>query len=174
MNYCNIKYTDIANGLGVRTSLFVSGCRNHCDGCFQSETWDFNYGKKFTIDVENEIIESLKPHYIQGLTILGGDPFEVENQKVLVSFIETINKKYPTKDIWMYTGYLFDKDIANKKGKQHILNCTDKILKNIDVLVDGRFIKEKKNLMLKFRGSENQRIIDVKNSTKDNIVLLNI
>lgn len=161
MNYCNIKFVDIANGPGCRTTLFVSGCRNHCKGCFQPETWDFNYGKLFCISTYDKIIESLKPDYIRGLTILGGEPFEPENQKELLPFLCQVRKHYKdNKDIWVYTGYVYDKDLINGGRKE--IEETDRILKLIDVLVDGPFIEERKNISLQFRGSDNQRIINMK------------
>lgn len=160
MNYANIKYYSVENGLGVRTSLFVSGCRNHCKGCFQPETWKFSYGKPFTEEIEDQIIESMKPDYIQGLTLLGGDPFEPENQKALVPFLKKVKEILPDKDIWAYTGYIADKDLVT--GGRRYSEITKEMLSMIDVLVDGPFILEKKDLMLRFRGSSNQRIIDCK------------
>ena len=157
MNYSAIKYNDIANGTGVRTTLFVSGCRNHCEGCFQPETWDFNHGKPFTVDTENEIIESMT-EYIEGLTLLGGDPFEPENQRGLKNLLWRFKKSCPDKTVWAYTGYLLD-DLLNG-GRKHI-DVTDWMLSCIDVLVDGRFVLSQKNITLKFRGSENQRLIDM-------------
>ncbi|MCQ2537061.1 MAG: anaerobic ribonucleoside-triphosphate reductase activating protein [Lachnospiraceae bacterium] len=158
MNFSAIKKCDIANGTGVRTTLFVSGCRNHCEGCFQPETWNFNNGKEFTKETEKEIIESLSPDYIQGLTLLGGDPFEEENQEGLVTFIETVKDTYPQKDIWAYTGYLLEDLTAN--GKKYT-EYTERMLNCIDVLVDGPFIQAEKDLRIKFRGSRNQRLIDM-------------
>lgn len=160
MKYGNIKTTDVANGEGVRVSLFVSGCRNHCKGCFQPQTWDFNFGKDFTAETENQIIEALKPSYIKGFSLLGGEPFEEENQKVLAPFLEKLKKIFPRKDIWCWTGYELEKDLQ-KGGKKHT-EYTDRMLSCIDTLVDGPFILEQKNLMLEFRGSENQRIIKLK------------
>lgn len=162
MNYAAIKKCDIANGTGVRTSLFVSGCRHHCKGCFQPETWDFDFGNEFTPEIENDIIESLTPDYIEGLTLLGGEPFEPENQRVLVKFLKRVREVYPDKSIWCYSGYLFDEELL--KDSKARCEVTDEMLSYIDVLVDGEFVLEKKNIMLKFRGSENQRIIDVKKS----------
>lgn len=166
MYYGNIKENDIADGEGVRVSLFVSGCRNHCKNCFNPETWDFKYGKPFTKEVEQSIIEKLKPFYIAGLTILGGEPMEEENQKELLPFIKKIRSTYPEKNIWMFTGYTFDKDLL-EGGKKHT-EYTMEILENIDVLVDGKFVEELKNLSLKFRGSSNQRVIDVKKTLQNN------
>lgn len=165
MNYGNIKNTDIANGEGVRVTLFVSGCTHHCKNCFNPETWDFNYGTVFTEETENKIIELLKPTYIKGLTLLGGEPFEPQNQKALLPFIKKIREIYKgTKNIWSYTGFVYDKDLV--KGGRAYTNCTDELLSLIDILVDGPFIEAKKNIMLKFRGSSNQRVIDLKNTLK--------
>lgn len=157
MHYGNIKKIDVADGEGVRVSLFVSGCRNACPGCFNPETWNFKFGKEFTSETENEIIEALKPGHIQGFSLLGGEPFEEENQKVLAPFLEKLKTIYPKKDIWCWTGYILEKDLQKDQRKH--TEFTDRMLSCIDVLVDGPFIQEKKNLMLKFRGSENQRII---------------
>lgn len=165
MYYGNIKYCDIADGLGVRVSLFVSGCRNHCPECFNEMTWDFHYGKEYTPETEEEILRLLEPEYIDGFSLLGGEPFEEENQPVLVELLRKIKEKYPKKNIWCYTGYLYDKDLLPEGGRKHTL-YTEEMLSYIDVLVDGPFIKEKKNLMLKFRGSTNQRVIDL-NKTRD-------
>lgn len=159
MFYGNIKKHDIADGEGVRVSLFVSGCRVHCPGCFQPETWDFSFGTEFTAQTESEIIESMRPSYIAGLTVLGGEPFEPENQAVLAPFLEKVRGAYPQKNIWCYTGYLHEDLIAG--GKKHTEH-TDRMLNCIDVLVDGPFVQEKQNLMLQFRGSENQRILRLK------------
>ncbi len=160
MYYSAIKYNDIANGLGVRTVLFVSGCRNRCKGCFQPETWDFCNGEPFGEREEEEILESLKPGYVQGLTLLGGDPFEPENQEGLIAFMRRVKEQHPGKDVWAYTGYLLDKDL--QPGGRVYTNYTDELLSYIDVLVDGPFVEEEKSLMLKFRGSRNQRAIDMK------------
>lgn len=170
MNYGNIKYYDIANGQGVRTTLFVSGCTNHCFDCFQPETWDFNYGKPFTDKVENQIIESLKPSYIKGFTCLGGEPFEFENQRRLVSLFKHIKEVYPNKTIWCFTGFILDQDLLDG-GRRHC-EVTDEMLSYIDVLVDGPFQKDKYNIQLAFRGSENQRIIDLKASLEKQEVIL--
>lgn len=161
MNYCNIKEYDIADGEGVRLTLFVSGCRNHCKGCFQPETWDFNYGKEFTEEVENNILEKLSNWCYDGLTLLGGDPFEPENQKVLNPFLKKVKNEFPLKNIWCYTGYIYDKDLVDG-GKKYTDDTLD-ILSNIDVLVDGPFIEELKDITLKFRGSSNQRLIYLNN-----------
>ncbi len=160
MNYGNIKKYDIADGLGVRVSLFVSGCRNRCPGCFQPETWDFLYGKEFTCETEDEIIEAMKPSFISGFTVLGGEPFEPENQMVLAPFLEKIKRIYPEKNIWCYTGHVLDDDIL--KGKRKYTEYTHRMLSCIDVLVDGPFVESLRNLMLEFRGSENQRLLNLK------------
>lgn len=164
MNYGQIKKFDIADGDGVRVSLFVSGCRNLCKGCFQPETWDFCYGKEFTWQVEDEILSALKPDFISGLTVLGGEPFEEENQTVLTPFLRLVHEKFPHKTIWCYTGYVYDRDLV-KGGKKHI-DCTDEMLSYIDVLVDGPFVEELKDISLSFRGSSNQRIIYLKQLEK--------
>lgn len=162
MKYAKIKKYDVANGPGVRVSIFVSGCNHHCKGCFNKEAWDFNYGQEFTEDTINEILEAMRPNYISGLTLLGGEPFEPINQKGLLKLVRKVKKEYPEKDIWAYSGYLFDKDIMERQVKQ--LKETKELLSYIDVLVDGKFIENLKNPNLFFRGSSNQRIIDVKES----------
>lgn len=158
MNYSNIRYIDTANGTGVRTSLFVSGCLNKCKGCFSSMTWDFDAGKEFTKIEENEIIESCKKEYISGLSILGGDPMEQSNQFALHSFIKNFKNECPTKNIWLYTGYIYEKDLKQGQRK-YIQGTTNYILDNVDILVDGPFILEQRDLTLKFRGSKNQRLL---------------
>lgn len=158
MNYAAIKYCDIANGTGVRTVLFVSGCRNRCKDCFQPETWSFDYGKPFTAEIEDEIIESLKPNYIRGLTLLGGDPFEQENQKALLPFVRRVRKECQGKDIWAYTGYVLERDLV--LGGARFTEDTEELLSMIDILVDGPFVAELKDISLQFKGSSNQRLID--------------
>lgn len=165
MNYGAIKKFDVADGEGVRVSLFVSGCRNYCKGCFQPETWDFSYGEEFTADTEKEILEALKPDFISGFSILGGDPFEEENQEILAPFLEKIKKAYPSKNIWCWTGYIYDRDLQT--GQRKHTEFTDRMLSCIDVLVDGPFIEEEKNLMLEFRGSANQRILRLSEMRQD-------
>jgi len=160
MFYGAIKNFDVANGLGVRVSLFVSGCRNCCKGCFQPQTWNFNYGTEFTLETQNKIIEALKPSHITGFSLLGGEPFEEENQKELAPFLEKLKEIYPQKDIWCWTGYILEKDLL--KGCRKNTEYTARMLKCIDTLVDGPFIEEQRNLMLEFRGSENQRILKLK------------
>ena len=172
MNYGNVKYYDIANGTGVRTSLFVSGCRVHCPLCFNQITWDFKYGKEFTEEVEDRIVESLNDDYIEGLSILGGEPFEPENQERLILLLRKVRNRYKdSKTIWMYSGYLFDKDLKPEDGRKHT-KYTNEIFSLIDILVDGPFINEKKRLDLNFRGSSNQRIIDMKETLKQGKVIL--
>ena len=170
MNYATIKPHDTADGYGVRVSLFVSGCTHHCKGCFNSVAWDFNYGNLYTKDTEDQIIELLKRDYIRGLSLLGGEPMEPQNQAVLINLLRRVKQELPTKDIWCYSGYLFDSDLV-AGGRAHT-EFTDEILRDIDVLVDGRFIEELKNLRLKFRGSSNQRVIDVKNSLLNHTIVL--
>lgn len=160
MKYGAIKKYDIADGEGVRVSLFVSGCRNRCRGCFQPETWNFNYGSEFTWQTEDEILTALKPDFISGLTVLGGEPFEEENQVALTPFLHLVREQFPQKTIWCYTGYIYDVDLV-KGGRKHI-DCTDEMLSYIDVLVDGPFIQDLKDISLPFRGSSNQRILHLK------------
>ncbi len=162
MNYGEIKSFDIANGEGVRVSLFVSGCTHHCKNCFNKETWDFNFGKPFTKEVEDSIIEMLASNYIDGFSLLGGEPFEPQNQRVLTPFLKRIKEKFPDKSIWCYTGYLFDDELLSESRAR--CECTDEMLSLIDVLVDGEFVQDLYNITLAFRGSENQRIIDVQKS----------
>lgn len=169
MNYAQIKTHDVANGTGVRVSLFVSGCTHHCKGCFNQETWDFDFGKKFTPDTENELISLLQPEYIRGLSLLGGEPMEICNQRVLMPFVRKVKERFPHKDIWCYTGYTLENDLLDGAARCEV---TDKFLSYIDVLVDGEFVIGKKNLRLAFRGSENQRVIDLKKTLEmKNIVL---
>lgn len=170
MNYAEIKNCDIANGPGVRISLFVSGCTHHCPGCFNQMAWDFHYGQPFTQQTIDEILELLRPNYIRGLTLLGGEPFEPENQGAVVELLRQIKEKYPQKSIWAYSGYLFDRDILS--GHLGDWEITREYLSYLDVLVDGPFVEAKKNLGLRFRGSENQRIIDVPASLAQNKVVL--
>lgn len=160
MNYGNIKECDVADGPGVRVSVFVSGCRHHCKGCFNSETWDFNYGQLYTSETENQIIQLLAPEFIQGLTLLGGEPFEPENQRELVKLLKRVRKTYPQKDIWCYSGYLYDVDMI--PGGKIYTEVTDEMLSYIDVLVDGEFVEALKDVTLVFRGSSNQRILHLK------------
>lgn len=158
MRYGNIKFVDTSNGEGVRVSLYVSGCRNHCKGCFNEATWDFEFGEEFTPIQENEIIEACKKSYISGLTILGGEPMEEENQKALLPFIEKFKQECPNKTLWLYSGYVLDKDLR-PSGRKYLEGITDKILGHVDVMVDGPFVMELKDLTLPFRGSKNQRLL---------------
>ena len=164
MNYADIKRIDIANGIGVRVSLFVSGCTHRCKGCFNSETWDFEYGNPFTVKEEETILKNLEPDYIAGLSLLGGEPMEIANQRALLPFLERVKSRYPNKTIWCYSGYTYDKDL--KQGGRAHCECTDKILSLIDVLVDGEFVEDLKDMSLRFKGSANQRIIDLNQTRK--------
>ena len=166
MNYADIKRIDVANGEGVRVSVFVSGCNHHCKGCFNECAWDFNYGNKFTEKQEEEVLQDLDHDYISGLTLLGGEPLEPANQEGLLPLVKKAKEKFPDKKIWCYTGFDFEKDVVGKMAKQS--NTTKELLKYIDVVVDGKFEEDKKDLKLKFRGSSNQRILDVKESLKEN------
>ena len=169
MNYADIKVADVANGLGVRVSLFVSGCNHHCKGCFNEDAWNFNYGKEFTEETIEEIINDLDNPYISGLSLLGGEPLEYENQKGILPLVKRVKEVYPDKNIWCYTGFTFDRDVIN--GMCNKWDETKELVSYIDVIVDGKFEEDKKSLSLKFRGSKNQRIIDVKKSLKDNKVV---
>ncbi len=169
MNYAEIKKTDIANGAGVRVSLFVSGCRHHCPDCFNACTWDFGYGKSYTDETEEMIMSYLAPEYISGLTLIGGEPFEPENQKTLLSLCERVKKELPNKDIWCYSGFTIEEILEGSRAKTEHSHA---LLEHIDVLVDGRFEKDKKDIRLKFRGSTNQRIIDVKQTLLQNKIIL--
>lgn len=164
MNYAGIKYCDIANGTGCRTVLFVSGCRNACKGCFQPQTWDFGYGEPFDEKVQKEVLDSLAPDYITGITLLGGEPFEPENQKELVPFMRKVVAQYPNKNVWAFTGYIYDKDLV-AGGRRHTED-TDELLSMIDALVDGPFVEELKDITLKFRGSSNQRVLDLRETIR--------
>lgn len=167
MYYGNIKYYDISNGDGVRTSLFVSGCNHHCKGCFNEVAWDFDYGKEFSYNTLKEILDSLKPDYIAGLSILGGEPLDYKNINTVSIIVEVVRKSFPNKSIWVYTGYTYEELLERNNL------FTSLILNKIDVLVDGKFIEELKDISLKFRGSSNQRIIDMnKTKNSDKIILL--
>lgn len=170
MHYGQIMIADSANGLGMRVSLFVSGCLNRCKGCFQPETWDFDYGYPFTPEVEQQLMDELSHPYYDGLTILGGEPFELQNQPDVARLILRVKEELPDKTIWMYTGYTYDKDLV--PGGCRYTDVTDTILDHIDTLVDGRFVEEKKNIRLRFRGSENQRIIDMKKTRATGQIVL--
>lgn len=158
MYYAQIKKTDVANGPGVRTSIFVSGCKHHCPGCFNEIAWAFDYGRPFTEQTQSELLSALQPSYIAGLTVLGGEPFEPENQQELLPFLKKVRAEYPAKTIWCFTGFTFEELLGNSRA-----HCayTAELLRQIDVLVDGRYDADKRDLMLQFRGSSNQRVIDV-------------
>lgn len=164
MNYGNIKKVDIADGVGVRVSLFVSGCTHHCKGCFNEETWDFNFGKKYTSETTEEILRAMDHEFISGLTLLGGEPMEPCNQRELIGLVREVRKRFPDKNIWCYTGYCFERDLLSNSTVR--CEVTDELLRNIDILVDGEFILERKSVTLKFRGSDNQRIILCKKSVE--------
>ena len=168
MKYADIKKYDISNGVGIRVSLFVSGCNHHCKGCFNAEAWDFNYGKDFTGDTINEIIEALKPNYINGLSLLGGEPLDPRNQEGILTLLRKVKKIYPDKNIWCYSGYLYEYLLEQAKTN----DTTKEIMSYLDILVDGKFELDKKDITLLFRGSSNQRIIDVKKSLKENEIIL--
>lgn len=200
MNYATIKKTDVANGPGIRVSLFVSGCTHACKGCFNSEAWDFRYGQEFTPETETEIIKALAPEYIRGFSVLGGEPMEPQNRGTVLELLRKVRAAYPEKDIWCYTGYDYEKDLLSWEREERLASfgkrlkgaeSTEKtgdgamteesaqapagpvaeLLSLIDVLVDGEFVEEKKNLRLAFRGSENQRLIDVKKSRSEGRVV---
>lgn len=177
MHYGKIIYCDVANGIGCRTSLFVSGCRHHCKNCFNQITWNFDYGDPYTEDTKEHIIKSIDMQYIQGLTILGGEPFEPENQTAVLDLCKTIKERLPEKTIWIYSGYTFEQITGTDDKFKHIAtpesiaNCKE-ILNNIDVLVDGPFIQDLYDITLRYRGSSNQRIIDVKKTLTEHSVCL--
>lgn len=163
MRYGAIKKRDIANGIGVRVVLFVSGCTHHCKGCFQPETWSFDYGQDYTQATEDELIEALRPAFIDGLTLLGGEPFEPQNQAELIKLLRRIRKELPEKTVWAFSGYTFEELTGESRARSDV---TDEMLSMVDVLVDGEFVEEKRNISLQFRGSENQRLIDVPKTLK--------
>lgn len=169
MYYGMIKKSDVADGPGVRVSLFVSGCRHHCEGCFNAETWDFKYGDVYTAEVEEEILRAMEPSYISGFTFLGGEPMEPENRPFVFSLAKKLREKYPEKTIWLYSGYLFDTEMLEWAKTDEIVKS---LLPLIDVIVDGEFHIKEKNLGLKFRGSENQRLIDVQRSLAEGKTIL--
>lgn len=170
MNYATIKKTDVANGPGVRVSLFVSGCTHYCKGCFNSEAWDFQYGQPYTPDTTQEILDALAPSYIRGLSVLGGEPLEPANRDTVWELLRKVKETYPEKTIWLYSGYEYEKDLLRWEAESDA--AVTGILSLIDVLVDGEFVEEKKNLRLSFRGSENQRLIDVKKTREQGQVVL--
>ena len=171
MHVGEVMTADVANGEGMRVSVFVSGCRNHCEGCFQPQTWDFNYGREYTPEIEQFIIDELSKSYYDGITILGGDPMEPENQEPVLQLLRRIKKELPDKNVWAYTGYVYDRDLV-PGGKRFVDGVTRELLESIDILIDGRFVEELKNLMLNFRGSSNQRIIKMKETLETGEVVL--
>ncbi|MBR7116867.1 MAG: anaerobic ribonucleoside-triphosphate reductase activating protein [Clostridia bacterium] len=172
MNYANIKKFDVANGEGIRTTLFVSGCRNRCKNCFQPETWSFDFGKPFDDSVAEEIFGTMENSSVKGLTLLGGEPMEPENQAGLLPFLREFKRRYPTKDIWLFTGNLYEELTAGVGNHPKSLDITPEILSYVDILVDGRFIEERKRLGLRFRGSDNQRIIDMNKTRQSGEIVI--
>lgn len=170
MHYSTIKDCDIANGIGVRITLFVSGCTNHCKNCFQPQTWDFDFGEPFTEETEKKLLEMLKPDYINGLTLLGGEPMEPQNQRALVPFLKRVRETYPNKNVWCFTGFTYE--VLKTDGSHPRCEVTDEMLSLIDVLVDGRYVDELKDLTLQFRGSSNQRLIDMVKTRENGEVTL--
>lgn len=170
MHYSTIKDCDIANGIGVRITLFVSGCTNHCKNCFQPQTWDFDFGEPFTEETEEKLFEMLKPDYINGLTLLGGEPMEPQNQRALVPFLKRVREAYPNKNVWCFTGFTYE--VLKTDGSHPRCEVTDEMLSLIDVLVDGRYVDELKDLTLQFRGSSNQRLIDMVKTRENGEVTL--
>ena len=171
MHVGEVMTAAVANGEGMRVSVFVSGCRNHCKGCFQPQTWDFNYGREYTPEIEQFIIDELSKSYYDGITILGGDPMEPENQEPVLRLLRRIKKELSDKNVWVYTGYVYDRDLV-PGGKRFVDGVTRELLESIDILIDGRFVEELKNLMLNFRGSGNQRIIKMKETLETGKVVL--
>lgn len=171
MNIAEIKTNNIENGEGVRTAIFVSGCRHHCPDCFNYMTWDFEYGTEWNEKTEEKILKSVEPIWIAGLSILGGEPFEPENQDTLLAFLKKFKAAYPQKNIWCYSGFTIE-EITGEKESRAFTDISGELLSMMDILVDGRFIKEQKNISLKFRGSENQRIIDVKKTIQTGEIVL--
>ena len=171
MHYASVKPCDIANGPGVRVSLFVSGCTHHCPGCFNKETWDFSYGQPFTEETMADLYEKLYHGYITGLTLLGGEPLEPVNQQALLPFVEEVRRRFPDKTIWCYTGYTYETDLLAADGRAHC-TATDRLLGMTDVLVDGRFVQDLRDITLLFRGSSNQRLIDLARTRETGSVVL--
>lgn len=169
MNYAKINKNDIANGIGIRVTLFVSGCTHYCEGCFNKEAWDFDFGQLFDEGVENELLEALSPSYISGLTLLGGEPMEPQNQRCLVEFLEKVKEIYPQKTIWCYSGYTFEELTGESRARCEV---TDDILSLVDILVDGEFQEELKDISLRFKGSSNQRIIDMNKTRSSGEIVL--
>lgn len=171
MNYATIKVNDIANGTGVRVSLFVSGCTHRCKGCFNAEAWDFDYGEPFTRQTEEYILSALDHGYVDGLSLLGGEPMEPAHQRALLPFLKEVKDRFPNKNIWCYTGYLLDEELLSPTGRAHT-EVTEELVSLLDVVVDGRFEEDKKDIRLRFRGSSNQRIVDVPASLKAGEIIL--
>lgn len=169
MNYSKINKNDIANGIGIRVTLFVSGCTHHCKGCFNPDTWDFKFGELFTEETEKELLEAMKPSYINGLTLLGGEPMEPSNQRALLPFLKRLKKDFPKKTVWCFSGYTFEELTGESRARCEV---TDEVLSLIDVLVDGEFKEELKDITLRFKGSSNQRIIDMGESIKTSKIVL--
>ncbi len=172
MHYGMVKKSDIANGEGIRTTLFVSGCRNRCKGCFQPQTWDFNYGKPFTDEVAEDIFKTFENPFVRGLTVLGGEPMEPENQTALLPFLKEFKHRFPERTIWLYTGNLYEELIGIKEGSEKRLPITDEILSLVDILVDGRYVEELRSIGLRFRGSSNQRIIDMNKTRESGCIVI--
>ncbi len=172
MNYATIKWTDIANGEGVRISLFVSGCTHRCKNCFNQVAWDFNYGQPFDEEIQNKILEELKNNYIAGISLLGGEPLEPQNQEALYPFIKKVRQLYPRKTVWCYTGFVFDEENGTLLEKEKNTIYTERLIALFDVLVDGAYIEELKNIRLKFRGSSNQRVINIPKTLQSKEVCL--
>lgn len=171
MNYAEIKYFDIANGSGVRVSIFVSGCTHRCKNCFNSMAWDFEYGKPFTDEVQNAVLQECGKSHIKGLSLLGGEPFEPENQPSLLAFLRHFKSEYPQKDVWCYSGYTYEQLIGKSESRCRT-DITDEMLRYIDVLVDGKFVEELHSVMLRFRGSSNQRLIDMNKTRQSGEIVL--
>lgn len=169
MNYAKINKNDIANGIGIRVTLFVSGCTHFCKGCFNQEAWDFDFGEPFTEATQNELLKALEPSYISGLTLLGGEPMEPQNQRALLPFLKELKERFPQKTIWCYSGYTLEELAGDSRARCEV---TDQMLSLIDILVDGEFIEELKDISLRFRGSANQRLIDLKTTLKKGEVVL--
>lgn len=172
MYYCNIKKFDIANGEGIRTTLFVSGCRNRCPGCFQPETWAFDYGEPFTEKTEEEIFSSLENPSVRGLTLLGGEPMEPENQRTLLPFLKRFKERFPKKNVWLFTGNLYEEITGEMGEHRSAIDVTDELLSLVDILVDGRFLESEKSLGLRFRGSRNQRVIDMNKTRASGVITI--
>ncbi len=172
MNLSGIKKSDISNGEGIRTSIFVSGCRNRCKNCFNKDTWDFGFGFVFDEAVMEEVLATFKHSFVKGLTVLGGEPMEPENQRALLPFIKEFKRRYPDKDLWLYTGNLYEELIGQRGEHYKHLDITEELLSYVDILVDGPFIEEEKSIGLRFRGSKNQRVIDLNKTRRENKIVI--